>query len=132
MNELSPASEEDGWLSLACRSQANGLCDGCARVRGRGGRWKSQNRKNMYLSPYVEDDLNSKVIKSYVPELRSRYVLFEFQDSYVLCIYMYEHYERFAYPYECVHFTYSYLAMVHYYVQYFTLAHIVFLILVGI
>ena len=36
------------------------------------GRWKSQNRKNVYLSPYVEETLNSKVIKSFVPELRSR------------------------------------------------------------
>ena len=25
------------------------------------GRWKSQNRKNVYLSPYVEEPLNSKV-----------------------------------------------------------------------
>ena len=43
----------------------------------------------MYLSPYVEEPLNSKVIKSFVSELRSRYVFFEFRDSYVLCyIYM--------------------------------------------
>ena len=32
------------------------------------GRWKSQ----VYLSPYVEKPLNSKVMKSFVPELRSR------------------------------------------------------------
>ena len=37
-----------------------------------GGRWKSQNRKNVYLSPYVEEPLNSKVIKSFESELRSR------------------------------------------------------------
>ena len=36
------------------------------------GRWKSQNRKNVYLSPYDEEPLKSKVIKSFVPELRSR------------------------------------------------------------
>ena len=36
------------------------------------GKWKSQNRMNVYLSPYVEEPLNSKVIKSFVPELRSR------------------------------------------------------------
>ena len=59
---------------------------GVARDGG-GGRWKSQNRNNVYLSPYVEEPLNSKVIKSFVPELRSRYVFFEFRDSYVLCIY---------------------------------------------
>ena len=42
----------------------------------------------MPLSPYVEEPLNSKVIKSFVPEQRSRQVLFVFRDSYVLC-YMY-------------------------------------------
>ena len=36
---------------------------------------------------YVET-FNSKVIKSFVPELRSRYVFFVFRDSYVLCIYV--------------------------------------------
>ena len=40
--------------------------------------------------PYVET-FNSKVIKGFVPELRSRYVFFVFRDSYVLCIYIYEH-----------------------------------------
>ena len=54
-------------------------------VLGGGGRWKSQNRKNVYLSPYVEEPFNSKVLKSFVPELRSRYVFFEFRDLYVLC-----------------------------------------------
>ena len=49
-------------------------------------RWKSQNRKIVHLSPYVEEPLNSKVIKSFVPELRSRYVFFEFWDSYVLSL----------------------------------------------
>ena len=37
--------------------------------------------------PYVET-FNSKVIKGFVPELRSRYVFFMFWDSYVLCIYV--------------------------------------------
>ena len=47
--------------------------------------WKSQNRKNVYLSPYVEEPLNSKVIKSFVTELRSRV----FRVSGFLCsIYM--------------------------------------------
>ena len=41
-----------------------------------------------YLSPYVEITFNSKVIKGFVPELRSRYVFFVFRDSYVLCIYV--------------------------------------------
>ena len=37
--------------------------------------------------PYVET-FNSKVVKGFVPELRSRYVFFMFRDSYVLCIYV--------------------------------------------
>ena len=36
-----------------------------------GGRWKSQNRKIVPLSPYVKKPLNSKLIKSFVPEQRS-------------------------------------------------------------
>ena len=41
-------------------------------VLGVGGRWKSQNRKHVYFSPFVKEPLNSEVIKSFVPELRSR------------------------------------------------------------
>ena len=37
--------------------------------------------------PYVET-FNSKVMKGFVLELRSRYVFFVFRDSYVLCIYV--------------------------------------------
>ncbi len=62
--ELSSASGEDGWLSLTRRSQASGLVAGATRV-GDGGRWKSQNRKNVYLSPYVEEPLNSKGNKKF-------------------------------------------------------------------
>ena len=55
--------------------------------------WKSQNRNNVYLSPYVEEPLNSKVIKSFVPELRSRkcFSCFEIPMFYIY-IYLYEHY----------------------------------------
>ena len=55
-----------------------------------GGRWKSQDRKIVPLSPYVEEPLNSKVIKSFVPEQRSRYVFFKFQDSYVLSLWTFD------------------------------------------
>ena len=70
------------------RSQASGLVTGAARD---GGRWKSQNRKNVYLSPYVEEPLNSKIIKSFVPEFRSRKC---FRVLRFLCflLYIYEHY----------------------------------------
>ena len=66
---------------------------------GGGGRWKSQNRKNVYLSPYVEEPLNSKVIKSFVPELRSRkcFSCFEIPTFYVYMLWTF--YVRFAYPY---------------------------------
>ena len=78
--ELSPTSGEDGWLSLA----RGGLVAGATRFVGEG-RWKSQNRKNVYLSPYVEEPINSKVIKSFVPELRSRkfFSCFEIPMFYV-------------------------------------------------
>ena len=57
-------------------AEALGRC----RMRWGGGRWKSQNRKNVYLSPYVEEPLNSKVIKSFEPEQRSRKCFFVFRD----------------------------------------------------
>ena len=100
--ELRLASGEDGWLSLARRSQASGLCGGC-RTRW-GVRWKSQNRKNVYLSPYVEEPLNSKVIKSFAPELRSRKCFSGFEIP-VLSLWTFD-----------VHFTHSHImAMVHHY-----------------
>ena len=86
---------EKGWLSLA----RGGLGQVSHEI---GGRWKSQNRKNVYLSPYVEEPLNSKVIKSFVPELRSRYVFSCFKipmfHVYVIYIYIWTLY---------VHFTHS-------------------------
>ena len=72
-------------------------------MRG-GGRWKSQNRKNVYLSPYVEEPLNSKVIKSTVPE-----VISIFRDPmfyvYVMNILMYVSRSRIWlwYRWKCVH-----------------------------
>ena len=39
-----------------------------------------------YLAPYVEKPFNSKVIKNFVPELRSRKCFFVFRNSYVLYI----------------------------------------------
>ena len=58
------------------------------------GIWKSQNRKNVYLSSHVEDPLNSKVIKSFVPELRSRkcFSCFGIPMFYVYML-------RYTYPY---------------------------------
>ena len=54
------------------RDQTSSLQRGAARSGG--GRCKSQHRKIVYLSPHVEKPFNSKVIKSFVPERRSRKV----------------------------------------------------------
>ena len=99
--ELSPASEEDGWLSLARRSQASCVV---AVPHKMGGRWKSQNKKNVYLSPYSEEPLNSKVIKSFVPELRSRKCFWCFDIPMFYVYMLWTLYVRFTYPY---------LAMLH-------------------
>ena len=53
-----------------------------------GGRRKSQNRKIVPLPPYVEEPLNSKVIKSFVPELRSRK---HFSNFEIPIFYLYGH-----------------------------------------
>ena len=80
---MRPASGEDGWFSLA----RGDLCGGC-RTRWRGADDMAGIERMCISLPYVET-FNSKVIKGFVPELRSRYVFFEFRDSYVLCyIYM--------------------------------------------
>ena len=71
-------SEEEGWLSLArgCHTCLWGEAD------------EKANLERLCLSPYFEKPLKSKVIKSFVLELRSRYLFFMFPDSYVLCIYV--------------------------------------------
>ena len=82
-------------LAFACSRKP---CDGCGRV-GWGSRWKSQNRKNVYLSPYVEEPLNSEVIKSFVPELRSRKCFSCFEIPMLYVIYIWTLYVHFTYPY---------------------------------
>ena len=53
----------------ARRSQDSGLAAGVARGFGADGKVSIER---WYLSPYVEKPFNSKVLKSFVPELRSR------------------------------------------------------------
>ena len=48
-----------------------------------GGADEKARIERLCLSPYVET-FNSKVIKRFIPELKSRYVFFEFRNSYVL------------------------------------------------
>ena len=55
--------------------------------KGRGADGKFIIERLCISLPCVET-FNSKVIKGFIPELRSRYVFFVFRDSYVLCIYV--------------------------------------------
>ena len=79
--EMRPASGEDGWFSLA----RGDLCGGCHTCWWWwwGDRWKSQNRKIVPLSPYVEEPLNTMV-----PEQRSRKCFSWFE---IPMFYLYEH-----------------------------------------
>ena len=74
-------ASEEGWLSELAEALRQ-----VAHVVG--GRWKSQHRKIVYHSPYVEKPFNAKVIKSFVPELRSRLVFLMFRDSYIIYIWV--------------------------------------------
>ena len=73
-------TERGGWLSLA-RWDLCGRCYTC---------WVGADEKarieRLCLSPCVEEPLNSKLIKKFVPELRSRQVFFEFRDP-MFCLY---------------------------------------------
>ena len=108
-----PGSEEEGWLSVARRGLA-------ARVtRGQVGADGNVIIERLCLSlPYVEKPLNSKVIKSFVPELRSRkcfcvsgFICSMFRDSYVIYV-RYGHYERFSYQYVCIYLTHIHILVV--------------------
>ena len=81
-----PDSEEECWPSLAHR----GLVSGAHVVSGG---WKSQ----VYLSPYVEKPFNSKVIKSFVPELRSRKSLLCFRIPMFYVYMLWTFYVHFTY-----------------------------------
>ena len=96
-------TKRDGWLLLAHGE----LCGGC-HMCWWGRRWKSQNTKIVPLPPYVAEPLNSKVIKGFVPELRSRYVFFVFWDPMFLSLWTFD-----------VHFTHSHImAMVQKYMKF--------------
>ena len=82
-------------------------CGGCRAWWGADGKVVIER---LCLSlPYVEKPFNSKVIKSFAPELRNRKCFFFFfcVSGFLcyLCV-RYGHYERFAYRYEYVNFTY--------------------------
>ena len=97
--EMRPASGKTvGFRLLAETFVAGATC-----VGGRGDEKARIERMCISLS-YVET-FNSKVIKGFVPKLRSRYVFFNFRDSYVLSLWTFD-----------VRFTHSHImAMVHFY-----------------
>ena len=82
---------EEGWLSRAHR----GLVAGATRDGG----WADGkvSIEKLCLSPYVEKPFNSKVIKSFVPELRSRkcFSCFGIPMFYVYMLWTF--YVRFTY-----------------------------------
>ena len=78
-------------MAFACSPKPGqwpcGGCHTCSGGGGGGADGKVIIERLCISLPYVET-FNSKVIKGFVPELRSRYVFFVFRDSYVLCIYV--------------------------------------------
>ena len=80
-----------------------------AEALGRCRIWFGADRKMVSLSLCRKTFKLKKVIKSFVRELRS-HKCFSCFGIPMLSIYVrYGHYERFAYRYEYVYFTYSYL-----------------------
>ena len=100
-----PAREEEGWLSelVVARRLCALLAPRFTWVES----WRcksSQHRRIMSLSPYVEKPLNSKVIKSFVPELRSRKCFSCFGIPMLSIYELWTFYASFAY---------SYMSMLH-------------------
>ena len=89
-------SEEEGWLSLA----RSGLVEGAARDGG-GADGKVIIERFCISLPYVKT-FNSKVIKSFVTELRSRECFSCFGIPTLSMYVRYGHYEHFANRYEYV------------------------------
>ena len=85
--ELRPTSGEEGWLLLPRRTQASGHCGGCHMCWGAD---EKARIERMCISLSYVETFNSKVIKCFVPELRSRNVFFEFRDSYVLSLWTFD------------------------------------------
>ena len=77
-----PAGEEEGWLSgLVVARRIRAL------VGLRADDVKAVSIEGLCLFlPYVEKPFNSKLIKSFIHELRSRQVFFVFRDSYVIYV----------------------------------------------
>ena len=86
------ASEEDGWLSELAEA-----LQWVPHVVW--GRWKSQHRKIVYLPPHIKKPFNSKVIKSFVLDLRSRKCFSCFGIPMLSTYELWTFYVHFTYPY---------------------------------
>ena len=95
---LSSALGEDGWLSGLVETRPVALQQLSHMLKGGDGKVSIER---WYLSPYVEKPFNSKVIKSFVPELRSRkcFSCFGIPMFYVYMLWTFY-----------VHFTYSHIS----------------------
>ena len=129
------------------KSRLSGLAEArriCApHEMGVGYKWKSQNRKNVYHSSYVEEPLNSKVIKSFVPELRSRkcFSCFEITMFYVYVLWKFYVCLTHIHVWVCYIYTYilyifqtikfrigtQYIYQKHFYFKLFSLVKLYFL-----
>ena len=94
--------EKSQFVEIETWARPDKLVAGATRVVG-GADWKVSIER-WYLSPYVEKPFNSKVIKSFVPELRSRKC---FSCFGILMFYAYMLWTFY------VHFTYSCTVMLH-------------------
>ena len=101
LRKVSKLSHAVRWrrVIFACSPRP---CGGCHTWFGADGKFSIER---LYLSPYVEKPFNSKVIKSFVPELRSRkcFSCFGIPIFYVYMLWTFY-----------VRFTYSCMAMLHY------------------
>ena len=79
-----------GGRRLVFRLLTETFVAGARRFFGWGTDEKARIERLYPLSPYVEKPLNSKVIKSFVHEQRSRQVFFLFRDSYVLSLWTFD------------------------------------------
>ena len=97
-------SEREGSTFGARRGQTNLRATGAARDGGVDGKVII---KRLWISlPYVEEPLNSKVIKGFVPDLRNRYVFFVIPMFYVYMLWIF--YVCFTYPYHGYFITIDY------------------------
>ena len=90
-------------LTFACSRRP---CDRCARVVW----WedeKARIEKMCITLPHVEEPLNSKVIKSFVPKLRSRKCFSYFEIPMFYMYMLRTFYVRFAYPYSDIWLWYT-------------------------